>query len=192
MLERIAAIAVFLTIPSFAAVDDGSGGGAPIDVGLCVGPNDFYARNFSGVPQVLFFRSGEIMVWRVLPPGASFASTYPRVALDGLKIEVAHYAAGVWKTSRAFDLSNVCDSGGDALWIQDGTAPPSWIQIGSTLTLLEPEPSFLPEWLPTSADATSTANEPLVAPVHTPVVTPIDIPVGDLPPRIEDRPLPPV
>jgi len=193
MITRIVAVAAILALPTFAVTDGittAIDSPAPIEVGLRVGPTDFYARNYSSTPQVLFFRAGDTMTWRVLQPGAEFTSTYPRQALDGVKLEVAKYESGLWHTSRAFDLSAVCDSGADAVWIQDGTLLPSWLQIGDVLSLFGTDPSFLPDSLQNAA--TTQEQAPPMEPLHVPVITPNDPPVGDTPPGLGDTPLPPM
>jgi hypothetical protein len=190
MITRIIAVAAILALPTFAVMDGGNTAPAPIEVGLRVGPTDFYARNYSGTPQVLFFRAGETMTWRVLQPGGEFASTYPRQALDGVELEVAKYVDGQWHTSHSFDLSALCDTGADALWIQDGAALASWLQVGNALTLFGATPSFLPDALQSAS--TSPEEPPPLEPLHVPVITPTETPTGDCPPVLGDRPLPPM
>lgn len=193
MITRIVAVAAILALPSFAFTDDPSISNiapAPIEVGLHVGPTDFFARNYSITPQVLFFRAGDVMTWRVLQPGASFTSTYPRQALIGVHLEVAKFEDGLWHTSSSFDLSTICDAGADAVWIQDGAVLPSWLQIGNSLTLFTADPSFLPTSLPNAA--TTQEQAPPVEPLHVPVITPVVNPGGDTPPVLGDKPLPPL
>lgn len=191
MITRILAVAAILALPTFALDDTTSNTApAPIEVGLRVGPTDFYARNYSGVAQVLFFHAGETTTWRVLQPGAEFRSTYPRQALDGVSLEVAKFEDGTWHTSRALDLSVVCDVGADAVWIQDGTQLPSWLQIGNALSLFNADPSFLPSSMQNN-DSTQDPAPPLT-PMHVPVVTPTGVPPGDLPPVLGEKPLPPM
>lgn len=163
---------------------------APIDVGIVVGSTDLFAHNFSTQTQILFFRAGEFSTWRVLAPGATFTSTYTRQAIEGVKLEVASYdgTSGLWRTSRGFDLATLADASVDAVWIQDGPQPPSWLDVGTTLTPTTTEPSTLPPSMPTN-----TTNEaaPTMQPLHVPVVTPVDRDGGDRPPVLDERPLPP-
>ena len=119
------------------------------------------------------------------------SSTYAREALNNVQLEVATYADGHWYTSGALNLSGLCDSGGDALWIQAKTTRASWLQVGSSFTMLSPLPSFLPSAFPTTTDPSSGTVDMLMAPAHVPVITPVDQPEGDLPPTLRDQPLPP-
>lgn len=187
-MKLIVAALSLVTVSTVFALEESTPEVPPIEVGIVVGSTDFFAHNFSTRNQVLFFRAGTFTTWRVLGPGATFTSTYARQALDGVKLEVASYEDGVWRTSRGFDLSTLCDSGADAVWIQEGPQPPSWLEVGTQLTPLTPEPSGLPSGL------TTTTNEaaPVMEPLHVPVVTPVDRPNGDTPPVLDERPLPPV
>lgn len=198
MKSRLAALSVLTLstlaalemqhVPSFAQGGNTPPEPAPIEVGIVVGATDLFAHNFSDRTQVLFFRSGEFTTWRVMAPGSTFSSTYTRQILEGVKLEVASYENGVWRTSRGFDLATLADSGADAVWIQEGPQPPSWIDVASTLTPLTPEPSSLPPSMPT--DVTNDAA-PTLEPLHVPIVTPVDRGGGDRPPVLDDTPLPP-
>lgn len=188
MLKRtLAAVLMLSALPVLSAVEDPPA--APdIQVGIVVEATDFYAHNFSNVPQVLFFSAGGFRTWRVLQPGGDFSSTYARQALDGVKLEIASYVAGAWKTTGGFDLSSLCDSGADALWVQDGAQPPSWREVGNSLTPMTPEPSWLPTWVPTEGANQSTV---MLEPLHVPVITPVSRGEGDTPPVLDEKPLPP-
>ena len=63
------AAALLLTLsPLVTAFDDPTPQPNPIDVGFVVLDTDFYVHNFSTEPQILFFRSGTYMTWRVVQP----------------------------------------------------------------------------------------------------------------------------
>jgi hypothetical protein len=188
MHKRLAAIVLLFASPFVTASDDPTQNVPPIDLGFVVRTTDFFAHNFSTDPQVLFFRSGDFLTWRVVQPGATFSSTYARQALDGLYLEVAHQEGGLWLSSGNFDLGAVCDSGADAVWVQRGLQPPSWRELGAILSLISTDPTELPDWLPMPDASTST---PPLQPLHVPVVTPVDRPQGDVPPVLDDKPLPP-
>jgi len=184
----VAALSV-LTVSTVFAVEGSTTQTPPIEVGIVVGSTDFFAHNFSPRNQVLFFRAGSYSTWRVIGPGATFTSTYARQALDGMKLEVASFQDGYWRTSRTFDLSSLCDAGGDAVWIQQGANPPSWLELGTVLTQLTPEPSGLPASMTIEA---VNAAAPAMEPLHVPIVTPVSRPDGDRPPVLDERPLPPI
>ncbi|MBL8860117.1 MAG: hypothetical protein JNL28_16525 [Planctomycetes bacterium] len=189
MHKRFAAALLLSACPLIAGFDDPAPAPQPIDVGFVVRNTDFFAHNFSTDPQVLFFRSGSFVTWRVLQPGATFTSTYARQALDGLRLEVARLENGLWLTSGNYELGAVCDSGADAIWVQRGLQPASWRELGSILTQITTEATALPEWLPMPTVNEST---PPLQPLHIPVVNPVDRPQGDIPPVLDDKPLPPV
>lgn len=187
MLKRtLVAVLTLAAVPVLSAVEDPPAP-AEIEVGIVVKSTDFYAHNFSSFPQLLFFRSGSFYTWRVLQPGADFSSTYSRQALDGVTLEVAKYVSGTWRTTGSLNLSDVCDTGADALWVQGGAQTPTWLELENTLSLKVKEGSQLPSWMVVQ----SALPEPLLQPLHVPVVTPVDRPPGDTPPVLGDKPLPP-
>jgi hypothetical protein len=189
MHKRLAALFLLTASPFVTSFDDPIPPAPPIDVGLVVRGTDFFAVNFSTQPQVLFFRSGGFLTWRVVQPGALFSSTYARQALDGLQLEVAHQENGLWLSSGNFELGALADGGADAIWVQRGQQTAAWRELGQILTLITTSPTELPGWLPmASVDTTN----PVLQPLHTPVVTPVDRPSGDVPPVLDDKPLPPM
>jgi hypothetical protein len=189
MHKRLAALLLLTASPFVTAFDNPNPEPQPIDVGFVVRNTDFFAHNFSTEPQVLFFRSGMFVTWRVVQPGSTFSSNYARQALDGLQLEVARKQGGMWMSSGNFNLGAVCDSGADAVWVQRGLEPAAWRELGEILSVITTAPTQLPAWLPMpNADPLL----PLLQPLHTPVITPVDRQQGDLPPVLDDKPLPPV
>jgi hypothetical protein len=162
----------------------------PIDVGMVFGRTEFVAHNYSTATQVLVFHCGLACTWRVLAPGTEFTSTYTREMLDGVTVEIANYDAGIWRTSRSFNMASLCDSGADAVWVRNHTAIASWLQISNVLTAITPGPSLLPVWMPTTAELAVTTIAPSFAAAHVPVVTPDDGHQGDAPPVLHERPMP--
>lgn len=187
MHKRFAAALLLSASPLVVSFEDPSPAPQPIDVGFVVRNTEFFANNFSAEPQVLFFRSGGFMTWRVVQPGAVFTSSYSREALDSMQLEIARNENGLWMSSGLFDLGAVCDSGADAIWVQRGTQPAAWRELGSLLSLFTTTPTELPNWLPMPPVSAST---PPMQPLHVPVVTPVDRPQEDVPPVIRERPLP--
>ena len=57
--------------------------------------------------------------------------------------------------------------------------------------LLQTEGDLLPSAIQ-ALDGEPTTNAPEFVPTHVPVITPSDKPTGDAPPKLEERPLPPV
>ena len=91
-------------------------------------------------------------------------------------------------SSGTFELGAVCDSGVDAVWVQRGLQPAAWRELSDILSLITTNPSELPPWMPMPVVGAST---PALEPLHVPVVTPVIPPQGDVPPVLDDKPLPP-
>lgn len=190
MFKRFAVLAFLFILPTSAATESQSQP-EPLDVGIVCGATEFFAYNFSAATQVLVFHSGAYCTWRVLAPGAKFSSSYTREQLDGVTIEIANYDAGIWRTSRSFDMGSLCDAAADALWIRNHAAIASWLEVDAVLTPITPGASQLPASMPSTAAEAESTVAPEFAPMHVPVVNPVDHPDGDTPPVLGDRPLPP-
>lgn len=192
MLKKSVAIAtlVALSVP-ISAVEEGTAP-APIDVGISVTSTRFYARNFSGTNQVLLFQSGSTLLWRTLAPGYDLSWDFPTQLLTGIRFEVASWTDGAWHRTGTIALDEVAARGTEALWIQGDFSRTSWSEIGSALFVEDTGSSLFPDSLPGASSADTGVEDALLAPVHVPVITPSDTPQGDVPPKIEDGPLPPV
>jgi hypothetical protein len=191
MLKKSVAFAtiVALSVP-ISAVEEGTAP-APVEVGISVTSTRFYARNFSDVNQVLLFQSGSTVLWRTLAPGFDLAWDFPTQLLTGIRLEVASFADGAWRRTGTIALDELAARGTDALWIQGDSTRTSWSEIGSALFVEDTGTSIFPATLPGDSSA-GTTSEAMLAPVHVPVITPSDVPQGDCPPKIEERPPPPV
>lgn len=185
MSKHLVAALLLSAFPLVTAFEDPPGAPEPIDVGFVVKDTDFYVVNYSVEPQVLFFRAGDYVTWRVVPAGGMFSSNYTRAALAGVRLEVARPENGIWYSSGVFDLADLVDSGTDAVWVQRGTSPAAWRDLGGILSLITTDPTELPAWLPLSQVNEST---PPMEPTSIPVVTPVDRQEGDLPPDLGDTP----
>lgn len=191
MLKQSVALATIVALSApISAVEEGAVA-PPVDVGISVTSTRFFARNFSGIQQVLLFESGGRMLWRTLAPGCDLTWEYPTQLLTGVRFEVASWTEGAWRRTGTFALDEVAARGTDALWIQGDLSRTSWSEIGSALFVEDTGTSLFPSSLPGDTSEGST-EEALLAPVHVPVITPSDVPTGDVPPEIEEPPLPPV
>lgn len=190
MLKRLLALAAILVLPTLHATEAGSS--EPLDVGVVCTSTEFTAYNFSTSTQLLVFHSGLYCTWRVLAPGTMFSSTYTRQMLDGVVLEIANFDAGILRTSHSYDMSSLCDSGADALWVRNHVQSGSWLQFQDTLTPMTPGPSLLPITVPTTIEAAVSVTEPAFAPTHVPVVTDDGNPDGPKPPVLGGKPLPPM
>jgi len=192
MLKTTTAIAAAILLSSpLSAIQEGSQP-AEIEVGICVTSTQFFARNFSSVDQVLMFKGGGVLAWRTLAPGCDLTWSYPTQLLEDISLEVGSWTGGAWHRTGTHRLESVAASGVDALWVQGDSARTSWFEIGASLFVQQAGASIFPAVLPSSTSAGTSGEATLMAPTHVPVVTPIDVPEGDVPPEIEDRPLPPV
>lgn len=191
MLKTTTAIAaaILLTSP-LSAVEEGTQP-AELEVGICVTSTQFFARNFSSVDQVLLFKGGGVLAWRTLAPGCDLTWSYPTQLLEDISLEVGSWTGGAWHRTGTHQLESVAASGVDALWVQGDSARTSWFEIGASLFVEPTGASIFPSTLPSSTSAGSTGDQTLMAPTHIPVITPTDQPDGDVPPVIEERPLPP-
>ncbi len=188
--KTLSLFAVALTFASPLSAIEEAPAAAPVDVGVHVTATSFFARNYSPVDQVLLFKSGDALAWRTLAPGCDLSWDFPTQLLDGIQLEIASWTASGWKRTGTVQLENIAARGADALWVQGDPASTSWTEIASVMLLEPTGESIFPETLP-GADGDDTQGL-LMTPVHVPVITPSDEPVGDVPPEIEERPLPPV
>lgn len=192
MLKKTLAFATIVALSApIPAVEEGTSG-APVEVGVAVTSTSFYARNYSGTNQVLLFQSGGTLLWRTLAPGYDMSWDFPTQLLDGVRLEVASWTNGAWRRSGTIALDEVVARGIEALWVQGDSARTSWSEIGTALFLEDTGTSLFPPTLPGDSSAGTSGENALLAPAHIPIITPSETPQGDVPPKIEDRPLPPV
>jgi hypothetical protein len=186
---RALALVALLTSP-LSAVEEATSP-APVEVGVVVTSTTFYARNISAYDQVLLFRSGGVLAWRTLPPGCDLKWEYPTQALAGIDFEVAKWADGRWHRTGTLKLEDLSTRGADALWVQGDLASTTWTEVGSTLLVENTGESIFPDTLPAPTSEGNEDETLIMSPMHVPVITPSETPAGDVPPVIEDTPLPP-
>lgn len=172
-------LSVVPTIPA-ATVD------APttrIELVAKVGETRFAAFNPGHEPQLLLLGvvGGARPHALVLEPGGVFEARFPAELTEGLALEIVSPAAGRVSSTGAIPFASLLEGVHDALWVQSSAAGSYvWGQKGQELEALA------------SSGALSALTPPLASAVpHVPVVTPAKGKVGDLPPRLEDKPLPP-
>lgn len=192
MLKKSVVLAALCALSAPIPAVEGGSGPAPVDVGISVTATRFYARNYSATTHVLMFQSGSTLIWRTLGAGCDLAWDYPTQFLNGVRLEVASWSDGAWRRTGTIALDQVAARGTDALWIQGNVARTSWSEIGAALFVETTGESLFPPDLPGASSAGTDPENALLAPVHVPVITPSEGPQGDVPPKIEDRPLPPV
>lgn len=148
-----------------------------------VGETRFAAFNPGDEPQLLLVGAvgGPKPRALVLEPGGTFEARFPAALLEGLALEVISPATRGLSTTGAIAFATLVDGAHEALWIQSSLAGSfAWGQQGEAFEVV-PAHGALSAFAPPAAAA---------AP-HVPVITPAKGKVGDLPPRLEDKPLPP-
>lgn len=167
-------------------------GSEPMDVGITITTTQFRARSYSAVPHLFVFRetqTGRIAL-STLRMGAELAFSFPPRALVDFQLEVVAFEHGAWKDTGAFELAPLATRAATLVWIRSSkTRAHAWLEQDGTLALLATGPTLLPASI---EPASEHSAENLMAPPHVPVITPTGRPKGDLPPKLEDHPLPPI
>jgi hypothetical protein len=198
MLPSLLATVLCTALPSSTPLDVpalSADGTIAADVGVHVTPTQLVARNFSSVPQLLAFRDAGsgLRALITLHSGGRLEFSYPREALELVQLEVLCERSGSWSTSGALDLGGTLACGEETFWIQQlHHHSCTWLQVGTQLALVEAGPSLLPRALQREDEGAVDGFSASCAPTHVPVITPGEKPRGDLPPKLERRPLPPV
>jgi hypothetical protein len=144
------------------------------------------AVNVSDRPQVLLFRNldGALLASTVLPVGGELAQRFPEGTLERLTLELGSRRGSRALGSGRLPLGPLSHQTFETVWFHAGAGRlNAWGLEHGTFTLLAPEGS--------SAGGTLNATAP-VPPAHVPTVVPQDKSKGDLPPRLEQRHLPPI
>jgi hypothetical protein len=131
------------------------------------------AANFSDAPRWLVFSSGGFRELRALAPCSSVVWDCNEECLWGVELQVADTDGGALHLSLPVSLCAALECAGGMLWF--GASPSCWVETDSGL-----QPFFDEN----SSDAPPSA-------LHVPGVRPSSRPGGDLPPPIDNKPLPP-
>ena len=161
--------------------------GAVLELMARVSETRIVALNPTGRAQLLVFSNSEgtLRSTAVVPPGAGAEYDFPRGTLDGLALAlVIRDEHGVHSTGR-LSLADMVRRDLDLVWVEsvDGEAR-AWGDLPAG-------PTSIPVQNGSGSGLENLMAAPAPAP-HVPVITPTDKPKGDLPPRIEPDPLPPV
>lgn len=178
MLSLILASSLFLG-PAEEVVNER--GATPVEFVAHITAERLVAVNSSSQVQLLLFedRDGGRSASAVVAAGGEVSFDFPGGTLDQLMLRVVSVTGGSANSSARYDLGNVAERGFEFFWIESsGQRVSAWGMSAAG-----------PAYLPTTGDPTLEAQPS--AP-HVPVITPTDKPKGDLPPRIEEQPLPPV
>jgi hypothetical protein len=146
---------------------------SPATVGLRVTSTAVTAQNFSNNPRWVVFSSGPVHISSLVAAHSAVVWSCTEDCLWDVQAQVVDTDGGVPHISQSINLYNALEWGGQALWF--GQLPTCWLESNGEL-----QPYF------------DSMAAPVVAPCHVPVVRPSDIPDGDKPPPIDNRPLPPI
>jgi hypothetical protein len=165
---------------------------APIEVGLHVGTSEFYAHNYSDRAQVLVFHQDGNHAMYVLAPGEDVRWNITSESLTSVELEIVSRGGyDTWLTTDALVLDGLVPAGVPDVWMQSA-APRSiyWVEYQGSFLRWDTKPGLCAEELITPISS-ETDSLPEFESLHVPVVTPTGT-GGDLPPKIEPVPLPPV
>ena len=148
-----------------------------------VGETRFAAFNPGDEPQVLLLGNvgGAAPRALLLAPGASFEARFPAELGAGLSLEILSRTPAGLSTTGALSFADLSAAQHEALWIQsspDGSF--AWGQKGEAFAVV-----------PAIGSLSALPPPAAAAAPHVPVITPSKGKSGDLPPRLEDKPLPP-
>jgi hypothetical protein len=175
-------------VPSWDEAD-ASPRSAQLELVARLGETRMSAHNPGERPQLLIVGEvdGDARARTWLAPGASLETRFPPGSLDGLALEVVSFGPGGVTSSGALALAELAAAGFDAVWIETSSlGSQTWGRSGALTSALSASSLGL---------SGLSANAPRPAPpkpVHVPVVTPADRRNGDVPPRLEKKPLPPL
>ena len=107
---------------------------------------------------------------------------FPRNTLAGTTLALVVMSPSGRLTSGAYSVDGILEGGFRAVWFES---------VGRTVHAWGELPTG-PGYIAPVASGLRAATVPVTPSVHVPVVIPANKPKGDLPPRIEPKPLPPV
>lgn len=133
----------------------------------------------------------EALHFRWLPAGARAQSAFPRGA-RGLEVEVVQRGPAGWTSTGALRFEPSSEGPLETAVLADGSTVATEGGRGlprASVPSLLPARAFRLLGLPPQH---LTTDLPASAPLHVPVPQPTNRPSGDKPPKLEDKPLPPV
>ncbi len=162
---------------------------ARVEIVARVGETRFLAVNPGELPQLLLFGDPArgVRAALVLPPGGEIESRFPTSALEGLALELVSSTPAGLASSGAFWLEPLRDERYDAVLMAG--SPSGTLAFGERGGSVQ---ALAPDCALTSLAASAGPIAASLLPAHVPVATPADKKNGDLPPRMENKPLPPM
>jgi len=182
---------VLSLVPLVPAWDDGTASleTAHLELVARLGETRMSVYNPGQLPQLLIL--GELggvaraRTW--IAPGAQLDTRFAPGSLAGLALEVVSFTDGGTHSSGMLALEDIASAGYDAFWIETTSqGSHAWGRSGSSLWTIGPGDAGL------TGLAFSVPTVRALRPTHVPVVSPSDRKNGDVPPRLERKPLPPL
>ena len=138
--------------------------------------------NAPALVRVLDGRGSELETFAVAAYGERVLD-FPRNTLAGTTLALVVASPSGRLASRAYSVDGILAGGFRAVWFESvGSAVYAWGELPTGPGYIEPVAISLSGLVPA----------PITPVAHVPVVIPANKPKGDLPPRIEPKPLPPV
>jgi len=183
MLSAVLAASLLLPQLDDAFPDPGTEG--ELELVSLVGTTHLTLVNPTAEPALVRLATlgGETLVTLVLPPRADRTFEFPRRTLAGTTLTLIAGTAEGPRRAGPYTIARLIESGYRALWFESaGRSIHAWGELPTGPAFVDPDPGTL----------SATAPRPIAPGPHVPVVTPANQPTGDLPPRIEPAPPPPV
>ena len=126
---------------------------------------------------------GHDLATLVVPARGQRSFEFPRRTLAGTTLTVLAATFEGPRRAGPYSVERLIEAGYRAVWFESaGPGLHAWGELPTGPALVDPDPGAL----------NATAPRPIAPGPHVPVVNPANGPRGDLPPRIEPAPPPPV
>ena len=166
--------------------------GRPVHAGLQATHTHFVAENLSLSSQLLLFGSQQQGVFAsvTLPPLQRLAWPFADGASDDVLVELVQLSPRTWSNSGALSIRNLGQEESGTMWVETAREYAiGWARSGDGLRHVLPRTGLLP------SGARRVGLRVLDAPpgaTHVPVITPDDDRQPPRPPKVDEKPLPPV
>jgi len=159
-----------------------------LDLALSVGPRSLRAQNTSLVAELVLLRDPRTgrETRFVLPPQRTLELRFPAGAIDGLELRVVTRDEHGVRRGVSWSL-DLLRTAGDSVGFDLDSHPFHAWAFGSRGTSL-----LTSDELPAAGSPAPVCAPPAPQPPHVPAITPHDGARKDLPPRLENKPLPPL
>lgn len=157
-----------------------------VDLTLSVGPRSLRAQNTSLAPELVLLhdpRTGRESSF-VLPPQRSLELRFPAGAIDGFELRVVTRGDAGVRVGASWSIDLLRAAGDSVRFDLDAHPFHAWAFSPRGTSLITSDE------LPAAGSPAPLCAPP--PPPHVPVITPHDGVRKDMPPRLENKPLPPI